>query len=255
MTHDTPEVHVDKQDNVAILQMNRTLATNPMNTSMNNAIIAHFKELEADDGIDAIVLTGGINRSFCAGGDFNEVQHLNDYPSVEAWIDRTIALYLAPATCGKPVIAALDNHAIGIGFQLALSCDWRVGADTSVFIMPELKHGISCTIGSYMLDRCLGRLRMQDIVLRCDPINADTSLEYGLIHEKVSGASLIEAAIKRAALLSQYPKIPFSNTKRVMNKPFIEGLLDIANASKSAHAESFKAKTSQAHMKRILKSH
>ncbi|KAB8290414.1 hypothetical protein EYC80_010846 [Monilinia laxa] len=92
---------------------------------------ALVKRLDADDTVGCIVLTGGEGRSFSAGGDFHETSKFNGGDEVRAWIDNFINLYTTVAGISKPVVAAIDGYAIGLGLQIALSVATTVSGQKS----------------------------------------------------------------------------------------------------------------------------
>lgn len=240
-------------DGVLVIQFNHEKPQNPVSQALGESIIKACEQAHADDHVKAIVLTGGVGRSFSSGGDFNEVRRLSSYHDVAAWIDRTIALYLSVLEIRKPTVAAIDEYAIGIGFQLALSCDWRIGTPECKHSMWELKHGIACTIGGYMLEKQLTRAEMTELVFGAEVIPAGKALEYKVLNEIVSRELLLSRAIEKARQLADYPQVPYQKTKASINRSFIEGLKSVAQNSKDVHAASFGAGAATAHFNRVLK--
>lgn len=120
-----------------------------------------LKEVSANDRVQCVVLYGGPGRFFSAGGDFNHTSSFTGGDGVDAWIDATTGLYRIILVVACPVIAAFGQHAVGLGLQIALSCDYRIGLDWVFLIMPELKMGISCNLRAYMLKTVVGRPVMQ----------------------------------------------------------------------------------------------
>src|SRR4029078_9600954 len=98
--------------------------------------------------VKAVVMTGGVGRSFSAGGDFNEVKNLSGGGDVDRWIDRVTELYVHALRVDKPTVAAIDKYAIGMGFQFALMFDQRVLTEGAEFRMPEARHGIGRSLGA-----------------------------------------------------------------------------------------------------------
>ena len=145
---------------VLVAQLNREVPTNPMNRALEQEIIRVCQDVEDSPDVKALVLTGGRERSFCVGGDFNEVRQADNRPAIEDLIDRCIALYISLLQVTKPTIAAIDGYAIGLGFQMALSCDWQIGASNTKMIMWELKKGVACPLGAYMLEKFFARAAM-----------------------------------------------------------------------------------------------
>ncbi|WP_066506781.1 enoyl-CoA hydratase/isomerase family protein [Bradyrhizobium macuxiense] len=238
---------------VLIATFNHVNALNPMSLELENAVRSVCRETERNPSIRALVLTGGNDRSFCAGGDFKEVAQLSGRAAVEAFIDRWIDFYCTILNVTKPTVAAVGGHAIGVGFQVALSCDWRVGSPETKLLMWELKHGIACTIGGYMLETFVGRAAMSDIIYGCEVVPISWAAEHKLLHQVVDPSSLVETAIERARILSEFPEITFRRTKESTNRRLIVGLRAIAHEAKEAHVASAATNAVQHHVKRVLR--
>ncbi len=245
-------VKKELQDGILILELNHPNKHNPFNKALEQAVIKNLNEANAQEEVKAIVLTGGAGKSFSVGGDFNEVKLLKGGDEVDAWIDGVISLYVSSLQVTKPTVALVDGFAIGIGFQLALTFDWRIGTQTTKYLMPELKHGISCTLGACMLERTLGRANMMKIVFGCDEISAEEAKSMQLLNEIVDAQNSLEIAIAKAKALAAYPQTAYKNTKISANRGFIQDLIQVAQASKLAHRASFKDGALQQHFNTIL---
>ncbi|MDA9521330.1 hypothetical protein XI06_13375 [Bradyrhizobium sp. CCBAU 11434] len=245
---------LDTEDRGAVLvaRFNHANAHNPMSVELENAIRTVCRETEENPAVRALLLTGGTDRSFCAGGDLNEVAQLSGRAAVEACIDRLIDFYSTILKVTKPTIAAIGGYAIGIGFQLALSCDWRVGSPETKLLMWELKHGIACVIGSYLLESFVGRAAMSDIVYGCEAVPISWALNHKLLHEVVDSEHLVEKALTRAQILSEFPDATFRRTKESVNRGLLAGLQEIASEAKEAHVAGVASRAAQQHYKNVL---
>lgn len=241
------------RDSVLVAQFNHANDLNPMSSELGDAVCGVCQETEANPAIRALVLTGGNGRSFCAGGDFKEVAQISGRAAVEAYIDRWIDFYSTILNVTKPIVAAVDGYAIGVGFQVALSCDWRVGSPATKLIMWEVKHGIACTIGGYMLESHLGRAAMTDIIYGCEAVPVSWAMDHKLLHEVADSNVLLERAIARAQTLGGFPEVSFRKTKESINRRFIAGLYAVANDAKEAHVASAASNAVQRHIDRVLK--
>ncbi|MGY4257854.1 carboxymethylproline synthase [Bradyrhizobium sp. USDA 4516] len=237
---------------VLVARFNHGNANNPMSLELEKAVRSICHETEDNSAIRALVLTGGNDRSFCVGGDFNEVIRLSERAEVEGFIDRMIDFYSTILNVTKPTVAAIGGYAIGIGFQVALSCDWRVGSLETKLLMWELKHGFACTIGGYMLESFLGRAAMSDIIYGCEAIPISWAADHKLLNEVVDSKSLVDSAIARAKTLSEFPEITFRRTKELFNQRFIAGLREIALDTKEAHVAGFGSRAADQHIMRVL---
>ncbi len=239
-------------DGVRVIYLNHPNSHNPFNEALENSVKQALEVADKDQSINAVVVYGGPQRSFGVGGDFNEVKLLSGGDDVDRWIDRIMNLYLSILNVKKPTVACIDGFGIGISFQFSMMFDWRIMADTAQLIMPELKHGIGCTIGAAILHQISSYNNMKEIIYGCEKINAEEALNYQLINEIHPAANLLDKAILSAKKLAQYPKISFQNTKRAINKIMIDVLLQTAEDAKQTHRACFTTKSAEKHFINIL---
>ncbi|MBD2797902.1 enoyl-CoA hydratase/isomerase family protein [Xenorhabdus sp. 18] len=236
---------------VRVLILNHENKHNPFNEKLENATKDALSKADLDTNIKSIVVYGGKNRSFSSGGDFNEVKKLTG-GNVEHWIDRVIDLYSAVLNIKKPTIAAVDGYAIGMGFQFSMMFDQRIMSNEARFVMPELKHGIGCSVGATILSFTHGYNLMRKIVFECEELSSELCLKYCIANQVTDKEVLLETAIERANLLATYPEAAYSNTKKFMNKRFIEALEKCRQESKLVHKNSFGARDAQKHFQKVL---
>lgn len=236
-----------------VARFNRANAHNPMSLELEDAIRLICQETEQNPTIRSLVLTGGNGRSFCAGGDLNEVAALSGCAAAETAIDGLINFYSTILQVTKPIVAAVDGYAIGTGLEVALCCDWRIGSTNTKLLMWELKHGASCIIGSHMLEIFVGRAAMSDIIYGCEAIPISWATDHKLLHEVVGSSHLVETAIARAQILGELPEIAFRRTKASINQHLIGRLHDIALDAKEAYVASVASGSAQEHLNRVLK--
>lgn len=161
-------------------------------------------------------------------------------------------LYTSVLKLSKPSVAAISGHAVGMGLQFGMMFDWRVMAQDAMLSMPELRHGIGCSVGAAILSELTTWNAMRHIIYRCEPIPAQQALGYGLIDQIEPGAALLQAALQRARALADYPQVAFRSTKRVVNGTMIDRLMQSCASSKEVHRASG-AREAQRHFQAILK--
>ena len=250
---------VDVTDGVATVSFRSDKDTNPFSRVMTLELTALCKALTrttatrpTDEPIGALVLTGGVGRSFSVGGDFNDVSALSEEQQIRAYLGEIIDLYIAILEVDVPVISAIDGFAIGQGLQVALMTDVRIGTTACKLQMPELENGVACPLGSLILELMLGRARMIELVMGCELLNAQASRALSLLNDVVPVDALHAAAHARATKLAGYPATSFVSTKRIHNARFVAALESVREASSRAHVESFLRKTGKAHFDKIL---
>ncbi|NRR33506.1 enoyl-CoA hydratase/isomerase family protein [Oxalobacteraceae bacterium] len=240
-------------DGIRLIQLNHDNPHNPFSRALETAVKQALDRADSDDSVEAIVVHGGEGRSFSAGGDFNEVKNLSSPEQIDAWIDRVNELYTSVLKLTKPSVAAIDGHAVGMGFQFGMMFDWRIMTGRATLNMPELRHGIGCSVGASILSELLTWNAMRDIIYRCEPMTAAQALDHGLINHIAEPAQLLEDALKMARALASYPQVAFRSTKRVVNRSMIARLDSSSADSKQVHRAAFGARDAQRHFQNILK--
>ncbi|OSI71049.1 enoyl-CoA hydratase/isomerase family protein [Bradyrhizobium canariense] len=229
-------LRTETRGRVLVARFNHPNPHNPMNLALENAIRSICEEVEDDSAIRALVLTGGKDRSFCAGGDLKELAELSGGGLADTSIERVTDLYSAILKVTKPSVAAVDGYAIGTGFGIALCCDWRVGSAGTKLLMRELKHGKACVIGAYMAETFVGRAAMSEIIYGCEAIPLSWALDHRLLHDIADSGQCEDKAIARAQILSEFPEVSFRRTKERVNQSVLVGLQRIAGDAKDAYA-------------------
>ncbi|WFU62555.1 enoyl-CoA hydratase/isomerase family protein [Bradyrhizobium brasilense] len=229
-------LQTETRGRVLVARFNHPNPHNPMSLALENAIRSICQEVENDSAIGALVLTGGKDRSFCAGGDLKELAERSGYGWADASMERVIDLYSAILKVTKPSVAAISGYAIGTGLGIALCCDWRVGSAGTQLLMWELKHGNTCVIGAYMMETFVGRAAMSDIIYGCEAIPLSWALDQRLLHEIVDSRQCEEKAIAHAQTLSEFPEVSFRQTKEKVNQSVLAGLQRITRDAKDAYA-------------------
>lgn len=237
---------------VALVQFTEAHAQNPFSSERMRELSALMVSLDADENVGCVVLYGGAGRSFGAGGDFNEVAEFHGGAEVDAWVEDITELYMTVAGISKPVIAAIDGYAIGVGLQIALCCDLRIGSSASILVMPEFRVGIACNFGGYLLERVAGRSVMQQMLYTCADWPAERALADQLLHEVTAPEDLLDRAIEHARRIAGYTRAAVQSTRPRVNGPFVEGLRRVREEGKRSHRNAFSAGEAQERMRRII---
>jgi len=172
-----------------------------------------FEELDRDDAIRFVVL-GGAGGTFTAGGD------IPGFLEASPWDASRLADNVAAAErCSKPVIAALHGYVFGVGFELALACDFRLAtADVELGLPEETIGMIPGSGGTQRLARMVGLGRAKDIILRGRRVDANEALALGLIGEIVED---LDAAVDGlCGELRRLSPLALAMGKRVLNHAY-----------------------------------
>ncbi|GHE37978.1 enoyl-CoA hydratase [Streptomyces longispororuber] len=245
-------IEVADVDRTRVLTLAHEKPTNPFGKAMAHACMAAVRAADADDGVDAVVVSGGPDRCFSAGGNFNEARTLATDDAVDETIDWCTDLYLSVLDVGKPTVAAIDRHAIGLGFQLAMMFDWKLMSTRADLVMPELEHGIGASMAATILSTSCGYDVARHVVMSCRPIPPETAVGLRMVDETCEPEFLLDRALQRAGRMGRYPRVAFSATKRVLTQPMRTALENTREASKAVHRATFGAKAMHRHFDRVL---
>ena len=209
---------VQRESRVARLTVQRPHRLNALDSSTLDEIRHAVLELQQDDSIRCVIITGAGDKAFVAGADINEIA--SDTPDGA----RRRALqgqhvFDLIEQLGKPVIAAVNGFALGGGCELAMACTLRVAADTARFGQPEINLGlIPGFAGTQRLARLVGKSKAMELILTGNPISASEALAIGLVNRVVPAADLLSDAATLAAELATKPPIAVRYAMEAMNK-------------------------------------
>jgi enoyl-CoA hydratase len=161
-----------------------------------------MRQLQQDEAVRAVIITGAGEKSFVAGADINELAALTPTAGREH-ARAGQAVFDMIEQLGKPVIAAINGYALGGGCELAMACTVRIAADTARLGQPEINLGIIPGYGgTQRLARLIGTGRALELLLTGEPIGAAEALRLGLVNRVVPAADLMAEAQKLAATIA-----------------------------------------------------
>jgi enoyl-CoA hydratase/carnithine racemase len=181
-------------DGVARVTLDRPRTRNALGDDVLDALLAGFERARDDAGVRVVVLGSSHERVFCAGGDLNAFAA--DAPAVARYhgLDRFPRLFTLLARLGKPVVCAAGGDALAGGFGLALACDLVIAKQGARFGCPEIDVGVFPFMISALIDRNVGRLTANALLLLGDLVDADEAHRLGLVNAVVP-AERFEAAV------------------------------------------------------------
>jgi enoyl-CoA hydratase/carnithine racemase len=202
---DPQAIAVELADGVLTVRLDRPEARNALTGEMVAGLRDALERAAADDAVAAVVLTG-TGTAFCAGADLSRFDEAADARRFRFESHRLTELVGLIERIEKPVVAAVNGVAVGLGVQLALACDLRVGGASARFAFTEGKLGLLPPHGGVArLVKLVGLARARDLLLGSATIDASQALAFGLLTEVVpdeelpaAARSLVERALVRA---------------------------------------------------------
>lgn len=200
-------VKFEKQGNVAVLTIDRPEALNALNSQVLCDLDAAISQVEADDEVRVVVLTGA-GRSFVAGADIGEMVNFSAIDGKKFGVHGG-SIFLRLENLSKPVIAAINGFALGGGCELAMACDIRISSEKAAYALPELGLGIlPAGGGTQRLAKLVGVGRAKEMILTGRIVKAAEALAMGLTTKVVAPEELMDAAFETARCIAQ--KGPFA---------------------------------------------
>jgi enoyl-CoA hydratase/carnithine racemase len=199
-------VRTERDGPVTVVTLDRPEVRNAVDRPTAEALAAAARELDADDRCCAGVLTGA-GGVFCAGADLHAIAEGGSRaPRVAE--DGDAPLGLARLRIDKPVIAAVEGHAVAGGLELALWCDLRVASETAVFGVFCRRFGVPLLDGGTVrLPRIVGQGRALDMILTGRPVRAAEAHAIGLADRVVPAGTALAAAVELAHQLAALPPL------------------------------------------------
>jgi enoyl-CoA hydratase/carnithine racemase len=200
-------------EGVALLRLNRPDVLNALSMSVRATLAELITELDADETVRAIVITGE-GRAFAAGADLLELQKRSVH---DTNFRGSRVAWEAMDGCRKPVIAAVHGFALGGGCELALHCDIIIAGEGAKFGLPEVKVGIMPGAGgTQRLVRAAGKFQAMRYLLTGDFIPAPIALQMGLVSEVVPDAEMLDHALALAGKIAALPPLSVDAIKEVV---------------------------------------
>lgn len=215
------ERHAEQR--TALVRLNRPKQLNALNGQVMDALCNALEELDRDEGVRVIVVTGN-ERAFAAGADIGEMANATP---IEMLITNRIGQWDRIRRITKPVIAAVNGWALGGGCELAMTLDLIVAGEGAKFGQPEISIGvIPGAGGTQRLTRAIGKSKAMAMVLTGEPMTAREALEAGLIARVTQDELCVEDALAMAATIAKKSPIALRLAKEAVNATYEMSLTD-----------------------------
>lgn len=192
---------VERKGAVAVIRLNRPDKLNALSSKLKEEVVHLLGDLEKDEGVRAVLITGAGEKAFAAGADIQEFAGRAPY---EQWASYgPSSIYNVVDRFPKPIVAAINGYALGGGCELAMACDIRIASDRAQLGQPEINLGIiPGGGGTQRLARLVGLGKALELILTGDRIDAKTAREIGLVDEVVPHEELEKRAMDIAAKIA-----------------------------------------------------
>lgn len=222
LAHAYATVNVHRAGGVAKIELNRPETMNAWNRQFGLDLLAAVEAAAEDRAVRCVVLTGA-GKGFSSGADLKDMQHQELTPDGRPDVHKVLTeryhpIIVALRTMEKPVLAAVNGGAVGIGLSLALASDLIVAAESAYFLLAFVNIGLVPDGGSSVfVPNRVGLARATELAMLGERLPAATALDWGLINRVLPDASFTEEADALAARLAAGPTRSYAGTKRQLN--------------------------------------
>ncbi len=212
-----------KKNHIASITLNQPETDNIITQQLARELADICCEINRDDNIYAVVLTGAGDKAFCAGSDLErmiQAAHTGEASTAKLQdVDTKYNVAAAVAAIDRPVIAAINGDALGWGLELALSCDIRLASHQARFGFPQVASGlIPMDGGTQRLPRIVGRSKALELILTAEIISAEEACEIGLVTKVVPQEKLAAEVDALARTIAGKAPVALRYGKEAVNK-------------------------------------
>ena len=234
---------VDRENSVGWIRINRPDRLNSFSGTMREDLERALEELEEDNSIRCVVITG-VGRAFSTGGDVTFMQQLindEDVDKFESLVRAGARVVQRIDEMSKPVIAAINGPAAGAGACLAIACDLRIASETATIGFGFLRVGLHPDWGgSYFLPRLVGPARAAEFILTGEMINAERGEKLGLFNRVVAAAELEATTRVLAGQIAAAPQGIVIDLKRTLRMTLQLDLPEVLEIETEAQLRAFR---------------
>ncbi|QVY64823.1 enoyl-CoA hydratase-related protein [Polaribacter sp. Q13] len=216
---------VEKKDSLAQITINRPKKLNALNKATIVELNAAFEDLEDDENIRAIILTGSGEKAFVAGADISEFADfsVDEGARLSKLGHHTLFDYVD--NLSTPVIAAINGFALGGGLELAMSCHFRIASENAKMGLPEVSLGVIPGYGgTQRLPQLVGKGKAMEMIMTAGMISAEDAYRCGLVNHVTAQEELIPLAEKIASKITRNSSVAISAAIRAINAGFEDGI-------------------------------
>jgi enoyl-CoA hydratase len=216
---------IETEEKIAVLTINRPNQLNALNSETIAELSSAFKNLEADNNVKAIIITGSGEKAFVAGADIKEFSHFNIAQGKELSAKGHQILFDLVQNLTTPVIAAVNGFALGGGLELAMSCHFRLASDNAKLGLPEVTLGVIPGYGgTQRLAQLVGKGRAMEMIMTAKMISAEEALNYGLVNQVTPQEELLATCKKIALKIVKNSSTAIASAINAINAGYTDGV-------------------------------
>lgn len=243
---------LEKKDGYAVLTINRPKALNALNSATLLEIQEAVKNIENDESIKAVIITGSGEKAFVAGADISEMANLGTVEAYE-FGKRGQETFSLIENSKKFYIAAVNGFALGGGCEISMSCDMRIASDNAKFGIPEVTLGVIPGFGgTQRLPKLVGLGRAKEMLATGGMIDASKAEKWGLVNSVYAQKDLLEEAYKIASKVAKNSSYAIAGGLEAMNQASQIKLSDGLELEALTFAKAFSYPDQEEGMKAFL---
>ncbi len=250
----TPELQVEADGPIRVIRMNRPEQLNATNHGLHQGLAELFPQIDADESVRAVVLTGN-GRAFSAGGDFSYIDELaRDADRRRETLVHGKQIVTGMVACRVPIVAAVNGPAVGLGCSLVALSDIVFMAESAHLADPHVMMGLVAADGGPVTWPLLTSLQLaKEYALTGDRIPARRAAEIGLANHVCPDDEVLDQAIACAHRIAKLPRRAVEDTKRILNLHLERAVVATLDFALAAEDRSFTSPELRANLDRLLK--